>query len=291
MTKSTSGLVLSPEVIGDPARLRDCIARGAALNERTCNHTPLGFAVRRGLVDSCEILLDAGADPQLGGWNSSESLLCLVVESRYTELDKLIQVPPPAVVDDATRALCRMLVQHGVDPNGVVSENGVVVGDMSPLFMAAKNGDAALVEFLVELGANVDQQCDECVGGVPLGYVKTALRRAKDGGCEDMMVTLLELGADDACIKYGRLTGFQHCVELGYDKVVEYYLRVRGEDLTQIAEIGSARQTLEQLAVKESTKALLRSFAVESAVATEVGASSDDAALVAPSRSTRGMAL
>jgi hypothetical protein len=282
---------LMPADLRDPDRLRRRIRAGAPLEEKTCGWAPLAFAVQGGMVEACRILLQEGADPHAGGWDKAESLLCLVAEARYSELSRTIGETGFDINADDMRTLCALLVNGGVDPNGIAPDEGAIPDDKSPLFRSVKNNDFEMVRFLVELGANIDQECDECAGGLTTGSLKSVLRFAANYEREDMMLDLLRLGADDACMKYGRMTGFQRCVEIGLDKVVEYYLRERGEDLDQIAHIVTAKQTLDQLAAKESTKLLLRSFAAESSIASGMGsAESVDATQAAPRRD-RGMAL
>jgi ankyrin repeat protein len=64
----------------------------------------------------------------------------------------------------------------------------------TPLIWAAANGRVASIRKLVELGAEVDQRAS--FGGPDHGEGVTALHLAAQGGRDDAVETLLELGAD-----------------------------------------------------------------------------------------------
>jgi ankyrin repeat protein len=282
-------LMLYREVVRDPKRLTEHIAAGADVNGPVFNRMPLAIAVAEGCVESCRILLEAGADPNRAREQSNQdSVLAVLFDHRYSQLNKLAGISDPVIADDVMQAICTMLVEFGANPNGNVQAGEMMSAGQSPLYLAAEEGDVKGVETLVGLGADVNQKLEDTSTYSGATYEKTALSRAKDRQDEKMMITLLRLGADDDCIKYGHLTAFQHCVERGLDQVVEYYVRERGEPLDQTGLIVTARQTLMEMASKERTRVLLRSLATELAVQEAIG-SSEGSRPAAVSRKKLGM--
>jgi ankyrin repeat protein len=253
----------------DAERLAYLIAAGADVNRRVSssrNEVLLGVAAMRGNVDACKILLEAGADPNLGALPNL-SPLCLLIEARWLADMRLDQ----KMAAETAVAVLQLLVAHGCDPNGR-GEPGKQQSSQLPLYVAANYGDHELVKELVRLGADPDRavghlsvdgsyrRVEKC--GSTLMLLNGRVTSTPSLGA--MMVTLLRLGADDACIAdpgSGK-TAFQVAVMVGHDELVEYYARERGENLKQRVN----GRTLEASAWKDGTKALIRSLKAELAI-------------------------
>lgn len=236
---------------GDTARVRALIADGAKVNARVPRNdlqafiafiswmqqiphrdddwTPLLYAVRGGHVETAKVLLEAGADPMLKGRGDIEDVLALAVFSRDPEMLALmlgaVQGKGPEAQASLDHALfgavgqgdvvmLRMLIAAGADVNGPVrwlrtSE------PLSPLLVAARNGNADVVPVLLDHGADVHVRDQR--GWTPLAWavdgrheaVAAMLRSA--GATEDLA---LENALLDA-IRRGDLPGVEAALSAG----------------------------------------------------------------------------
>lgn len=125
------------------------LGAGAPLNhEDPDGGTPLTFALTQGAApEIIQLLLDAGADPNLGSADGA------------SPLTRAVDVGAPVEV---VRAL--------VDAGAAVDEDNN--GSITPLIQACLNKNLALVELLLELGADPNQGADglfpvEAAGGNP----------------------------------------------------------------------------------------------------------------------------
>jgi ankyrin repeat protein len=273
------------------------IAAGMDVKQRMGHYEegyPLRLAAINGNAEACRLLLLAGANPNVakGGWTSP---LCEVIGERELQRLRKEQVMPDSVM----REVFSVLVSHGTDPNGCQGPEGEMRSFESPLYLAAAAGDHEAVRALVELGANVNIIMKHSRTDAAMRHITeytTTLDIMRHEGYwvaaspdHPMMATLLRLGADDACLandKAGR-TPFQEAVVVGRDKVVEYYVKERGEDIAQRVN----GRTLAQMAREASTRVLLKSLKTELAVQHAVGAQSAGAPAVAVATKNRGIAL
>jgi hypothetical protein len=253
----------------NPSRLVERIRAGVDVNAPIQAQTPLAIAAGAGKVESCRILLNAGADPDRAHREPGKpSVLCELFEGRLVVLNKLDPANAHTVPDEAMTAICTMLVEYGANPNGLVEPGVRLKPDHCPLYVAAGIGDVKWVDVLVSLGADVNRICCE-KWSMP---EKTALADAKDRADEGMMVALLRLGASDDWLRdhdsgsTKHLTAFQNCVLLGYNEVVEYYVRERGEDLRQSALISGQEKALVDLSLNTRTRELLLFLETEKAI-------------------------
>lgn len=126
-------------------------------------------ALRQGNLSAVTRLLAAGADPN-------------------APLDFNHTRPLPTAYDgeaapDVKHALLRLLVAHGAEPSEADDDG------YSVLLRAASDGDAAMVELMLELGGN-PYRADDC-------YDETALCNAIENGTNPALIhRLLELGID-----------------------------------------------------------------------------------------------
>jgi hypothetical protein len=136
----TSGLVWAA-FDGDVDAVRELLADGADPNsvDESIGYTPLAAGVQSGSVALVEVLLDAGANPDLTP-------------------DLGAQVAPrPLTIAAAggSPEMVGLLLEAGSDPNG-----GIDVGDdgsTTPLDTAASVGDVAMVRLLLDAGAATDR--------------------------------------------------------------------------------------------------------------------------------------
>jgi ankyrin repeat protein len=266
----------APNDIADRNMLVRRIAAGADVDQPGIEGCfPLAFAVRQGDAEACRLLLEAGADPNAG----RERWLSPLLEIVNVRLAARRGLRPDLPVEEV-RAVCATLVAHGTNPNGHHDPAHPQQRHQLPLYVAASSNDREVVHTLVEAGADINK-------GVYWSYLKpgalsnppvTALGMISDvidqrgnvvPGDEEMMLTLMRLGASDRCFtdRYGTVTPFQHCVMVGRDKLVEYYARERGEDLAQRTRDG---KTMLQIAKQPRTRAILKALKTELAIAKSV---------------------
>ncbi|XP_021764254.1 ankyrin-1-like [Chenopodium quinoa] len=133
------------------------ISKGAQVDVQSRVGTPLHAAAAHGMSDAVEFLLENKANPNLACLNVLPSLMSAIY---------------------AKSKLCaRLLIEWGADPN-VVSQG------MTPLILAASEGQTEIIKCLLRLGANPD---------LPNFYDSTPiLIAAKLGNHADVIALLLK---------------------------------------------------------------------------------------------------
>ncbi len=151
-------------------------------------YTPLQLAIYSGALQTAQMLLQLGADPNLGT-SREETPLHLVAEAGYVEMARVL-LSKGAKVDAtdhyADTPLCRAL-QH--DQEGVVqllSSYGSHAGNA--LWWAADQGNLSEVQRLLDLEVPTDQ--------APLRQESTPLSRASQNGHTEVTLLLIERGAE-----------------------------------------------------------------------------------------------
>ena len=129
-----------------------------------CHHTPLMAAARMGYIDVVRLLLDAGASQEdKTGWNPP-SPLYLAVEGGHREIARIL-----------------------IDAGAVLDRfEGTSTDARTPLMVAVEKSDLALVDLLLEAGANVNTRGE---------FGRSALVVAAELGLEEMVKRLQEAGA------------------------------------------------------------------------------------------------
>lgn len=107
------------------------------------NFTPLVPAAWWGYADMVDLLLKAGADPNLGG--------------DYAPLLAAVCVPSNNWDNPPHKEVVRILLRHGASPN-ISRRIEEWKMNATPLSCAVRKGDAEVVRLLLEHGAEVDQQ-------------------------------------------------------------------------------------------------------------------------------------
>jgi ankyrin repeat protein len=301
MSSDAKQAVWSEEDIRDLDRLCQKIASGASINHAMHPDTdllPLGMAARLGSVEACRLLLEAGANPNVARFSRLHPSCPLleVIDARMESVVARTPVMPVGVMKE----VFEVLVAFGADPNGY-QRGEFLQSRESTLNRAATYYDHAAIRALVELGADLDKKIAylrenglimSTVEHVPVLDEMKHSGKSDDGrpvGDEDTMLLLLRLGADDSCLGNPNrdLTPFTESVSVGRDKLVEYYVLERGEDLAQQVN----GKTLLQMAVAESTRVVLKSLKTELAVKDAIGTQGSGTQTVARPKRREGLTL
>ncbi|MBF0471347.1 MAG: ankyrin repeat domain-containing protein [Gammaproteobacteria bacterium] len=166
---------------GEPTRLQLLLEAGADpdLRQGESGETALIQALRRGEKDLVRLLLGAGADPE--------------------RVDGHGQTPLQIAAAEGKRALVQLLLQRGA------AVDGTGAGDETPLFIAVQRGYLELAQQLIRAGADIELRNGS--GRTPLSY-------AAERGEYRLVKGLLELGADPQGgssrhqpLSYGRKSG------------------------------------------------------------------------------------
>jgi ankyrin repeat protein len=145
----------------DPNEVRTWLDAGADPNARDRDaYTPLGYAVECGVAEIVELLLARGADPD----------------------HAMMTMPLHHAIKYDDKATTQVLIRAGADVNQRDDFN------ITPLMLAAANGDEELVRQLLKIGA--DASVEDKNG-------RTAVTLAKRAGREDLAAVLKEHGGTD----------------------------------------------------------------------------------------------
>lgn len=140
--------------------------------------TPLALACQEGHVPTIEQLLKAGAEVDFqvknsASWPTHPTALTLTALA-------------------GNLASCKLLLDRGANPNPHNPDN------FTPLHAAARNGNADLVQLLIDHGARLDAQTKQ-YNATPLHEVMYQIRNtgtAQDNGIYQSCVRLLKAGAN-----------------------------------------------------------------------------------------------
>lgn len=149
------------------------------------------FAARYGSLETCQLVLEEGADPNLNG-----------AEARSYPIHWAIRREMPEMVP--------LLIKHGADPSLRTKHRTSGIEEVTPLHIAAIEGDLAMCQLLMEEGASLE---DRYAGE------NTVLHAAVMGGTPEVVQWMLDQGAT------------RQENEVGYDplKLAEYLRGFREE--------------------------------------------------------------
>lgn len=154
---------------GDLNMVEFLIKSGADLNPQS-GTPPLSEALTRGHPEIVEVLLKAGANPRYHNkWIRPP--LHQVIRNSNLDVKRKLQ-------------LIELLVEYEADPSALDASHH----DATPLHWAAKSGDTPIVDYLISIGADVDNLMHETG--------ETPLIMAANKGHLDIMKSLLNHGAD-----------------------------------------------------------------------------------------------
>jgi ankyrin repeat protein len=153
--------------------MRELLARGADPNLGRKGHRPLDAALLLGHLEVAQLLLEAGANPNLPGVADCLPLIETAERGKTEHLRLLLEYGADVNARDALQrsalALCaargdveavRLLLDHGADVNA-----GDELG--TALNKAAQGRHAAVVRLLIERGADLDATTSL---GIPVYY-------------------------------------------------------------------------------------------------------------------------
>jgi ankyrin repeat protein len=200
---------------GDRQSASELLDAGADVNQTTeYGWTPLLTATNNRHYQLAQYLIDRGANPNIankGGWTP----LYLAVDNRNIEGGDY-PVPKP---DMDHREFIAFLLEHGADPNARAKDNTLTrtiftmqwfyEAGATPFIRAAQSSDTALMQLLLEYGAdpfaatdNGDTALTACGG---IGWVEGVTYERSGKENFEAMRMLLELGLDpNAANREGR---------------------------------------------------------------------------------------
>lgn len=162
---------------------------GVDLNQRLNGSTPLGLAVYFGYLRGVELLLEAGANP-----NIRMTILDIQCEYQYTgaepPLTYLVRKPLTQSME-----IAKLLLSHGANPS---AEDTL---SFTPLFYAATRNDLQFTKLLFQYGADISKVMDSLSDVFDFrGYPMTVLHIAFDSGKEELAQYLLQHAMHHGCL-------------------------------------------------------------------------------------------
>ena len=216
--------------MGQTEIVRLLVQRGADVNAvGRHGETPLRSAAMKGNVEAARILLEAGADPNQTSGEITMTALGFATMMAGTDM-------------------VRLLLEHGAEPNSLKGGRDNVPADVLPgvkndsellgmlhaadgtdLHDAAKDGDLARIERLLDAGRNVDGLNRQ---------EHTALREAVDAGQENAVDLLLNRGADPNIPGKWRITPLNSAITKGNASIARKLLQA-GADPDVVTDLGT----------------------------------------------------
>lgn len=185
--------------------VKDLLAKGVKVNEKSCGETPLNYAVAKGNIEITRILLDYGADMKptpnsplmiAAGRNDIDMINFLLdrgadpndivdTKNNYTLLMVLARNQSNSISEKRAEIMVKLLA-HGALVNAKTRKEGLTA---LMLASGAKDswGHPKIVRVLCEEGANVNDRSNEG---------KTALLFATYKGNKEIVEVLLRYKAD-----------------------------------------------------------------------------------------------
>ncbi|MCW1924792.1 ankyrin repeat domain-containing protein [Luteolibacter arcticus] len=153
---------------GDLPVLRECLEKGATLNGRSFNNSsPLEAAAYNAQADACDLLLQAGADPDATYPPTGETVLHQVItkagDPRRTHIVKALIAAGAGVNRQTVPGIATQSFARDIRTRGE-----------TPLHRAAAYGDADMIAALVAAGA--DKSARDINGDSPLTWASWHLR-------------------------------------------------------------------------------------------------------------------
>jgi ankyrin repeat protein len=248
----------------------------------------LRAAIARDDLDDARRTLSSGADPNGDIDTYGTSMLVYAIEqdasralvnlliskgAAVTSTDPSAKDPLHAAAGRGNLAVCEELVNRGAKIDRI-SEKGETA-----LHAASFNARVEVCEYLIRAGANV--RIEDKRGQTPLHY---AARSLTGDCCVRCAGLLIAHGASSAHLTAaplpGDLTPFQLAISYGNAPFVEYMIDQCGEDPSQRTHAG---KTLEQIAVGDAVRLLLRAAQTSLAVSKSID---DDPSAATGARST-----
>jgi len=165
--------------------MKELIHAGANVNERAWVDQPhagkpvLWYAIDNGLPEAVNILIENGANPNAYTENP------IIVEKRPQTNIRNLPLISAAINSHKSISIIKKLIVTGAD----VNQKGVV-GDWTPLMVAAYRGYTDAVKELLKAGADPSLKNSQDSGWIWYRYGRTALDYAKEQGHKDIVQIL-----------------------------------------------------------------------------------------------------
>ncbi|HEY1120272.1 MAG TPA: ankyrin repeat domain-containing protein [Haloferula sp.] len=153
---------------GNLTAIRECLEKGGTINGRSVNDSsPLEAAAYNGQAEACDLLLQAGADPNATYSPTGETVLHQVItksgDPRRTHIVKALIAAGADVSKQTTPGASTLSFARDIRTRGE-----------TPLHRAAAYGDVEMIEALVAAGA--DKSARDINGDSPLTWASWHLR-------------------------------------------------------------------------------------------------------------------
>jgi uncharacterized protein len=153
---------------GDLAVIQQCIEDGAQVNGHGFNDaTPLEAAAYHGQADACQLLLDAGADPNAFAHSTGETVLHQAITQRDDPRRTIIVKSLIAAGADVTRTTIP-------EVSTLCFSRDIRTRGETALHRAAAYGDAEMIAALIEAGSG--KSAKDWHGESPLTWASWHLR-------------------------------------------------------------------------------------------------------------------
>ena len=221
---------------GDLDVVRTLLAVGANIDEVDDDgNTATVLAILNGHYALAAFLADQGADPDLGG--PGGAALHHAVRWRNYELTDFYRPPPPQTGNLDPFGLIERLLAAGADPNARMTKRVARGGAFdnnwgslprigaTPLLIAARAGDAAVIRLLVANGADPFLGTDRCVtplmaaAGMGFNFERSIGSEAERLEAVELLV---ELGADIHAVNDKGATVMHGAARSGTTTVVQF---------------------------------------------------------------------
>jgi len=187
--------------------------------------TPLWYAAIKGRTDIAEMLLSAGADPNVKDKNK-KSLLTYSLETRKFDLaNRLIEYKATLSVQESNYLLQKGVAIGDADLVRVVLKSGANVNQkfddgMTPIWIAAFNNNREMVQILAAAGANINSKDNEG---------RTVLMWAIENNRKELAQVILANGANVNLLDNRKRTALSIAIEKNNLPMVDLLLRYKAQ--------------------------------------------------------------
>ncbi|GFS50447.1 ankyrin repeat domain-containing protein 29 [Trichonephila inaurata madagascariensis] len=221
---------------GDVELLRRTLDAGIPVDSRDKEGTTaLILACRYNHYDCAKLLLERGADPLAQRLTGSGSSLCYAARGGYLRLVQLLLSYGVNIeacgVDGATPFLLACQCNHLEIAQETLAANPEyekrIIGCTTPMYVAAQNGHAPIVRFLLSRGADINMQRripPKSPDELPSTNGTTPLFVACQYGHTSLVKNMVEWGADVNITRDDGCSPLLKAAHKGYTNIVKFLL-------------------------------------------------------------------